>query len=50
MHQQSLRALFTHVYLHTHIAVHICDAIKQNESEVENFSFLFFGIFYEVII
>ena len=24
----------------------ICDAIKQNESEVENFSFLFFGIVY----
>ena len=24
----------------------ICDAIKQNDSEVENVCFLFFGIFY----
>ena len=27
----------------------ICDAIKQNESAVENFCFLFFGIFYRVL-
>ena len=27
-----------------------CDAIKQNESEVENIGFLFFGIFHKVII
>ena len=32
------------------IQANICDAIKQNESEVENFWYVFFGIFYYGII
>ena len=43
------KVIWTH-FDHALVSIDICDAIKQNESEVEKYNFWFFGIFYYGIV